>query len=68
MTNRHEMPWLGTCPHCGKPAVFREDGDCVIGACCGGGPCWWAGEMDKSGISTARALGTPDRSTSESVE
>jgi len=50
-------PWLGTCPHCGKPAVFREDGDRVIGACCGGGPCWWAGAVDESRISTARALG-----------
>ena len=50
-------PWLGTCPLCGKPAVFREDGERVLGACCGGGPCWWAGEVAVVRISSARALG-----------
>ena len=50
-------PWLGTCPHCGKSAVFREEAGRVLGACCGGGPCWWAGEVDEFRISSTWALG-----------
>ena len=40
-------PWLGTCPECGGVAVYREsEPGHIVGACCAGPGCWWAGKVD----------------------
>ena len=44
-------PWLGTCPRCGGVAVYHEaKPGRIVGACCAGPGCWWAGKVEEEKV------------------
>ena len=50
-------PWLGTCPERGGVAVYRESElGHVVGACCAGPGCWWAGEVEEEKVTAIQPM------------